>query len=200
MAALMPPAAATEWERTGWTLLMMATLAPASAAASAARWPARPAPRIRTSCAGMALLPSYVRGGDLDSIARPSEALSDRAGGQRPAHAVERDHAAEAVVGVDDQQRPQAPQRVGAQQRLERRVARHAGARPGGLGQVGRREGGLAAGDRAVHALLDQEPAHAPERVDDREPRPVVAQEELVLGRQRRRALGDGDGLGLHEV
>src|SRR3954469_13704700 len=54
MAPLMPPAAATEWERTGWTLEMMPTVAPASAAAVAARWPARPAPMIRTSCAGMA--------------------------------------------------------------------------------------------------------------------------------------------------
>ena len=53
-AALMPPAAALECERTGWTLLMIATVAPARAAASAARWPARPAPMIRTSCAGMA--------------------------------------------------------------------------------------------------------------------------------------------------
>ena len=54
MAALIPPAAATEWERTGWTLLMIATLAPCWAAANAARWPARPAPMINTSCAGMA--------------------------------------------------------------------------------------------------------------------------------------------------
>src|SRR5215207_10616979 len=49
----MPPAAAFECERTGWTLDMMATVAPASAAARAARWPASPAPMIRTSCAGM---------------------------------------------------------------------------------------------------------------------------------------------------
>ena len=53
-AALMPPAAALEWERTGWTLLMMATDDPAPAAAIAARWPASPAPMMRTSCAGMA--------------------------------------------------------------------------------------------------------------------------------------------------
>src|SRR4051812_26280401 len=52
-AALMPPAAALECERTGWTLDRMATVAPASAAARAARWPARPAPMIRTSCSGM---------------------------------------------------------------------------------------------------------------------------------------------------
>ena len=53
-AALMPPAAALEWERTGWTLLMMATDDPAPAAAIAARWPASPAPMMSTSCAGMA--------------------------------------------------------------------------------------------------------------------------------------------------
>ena len=52
-AALMPPAAALECERTGWTLDMIATVAPSRAAARAARWPARPAPMIRTSCAGM---------------------------------------------------------------------------------------------------------------------------------------------------
>jgi hypothetical protein len=33
----MPPAAATECERTGWTFEMIATVAPAWAAASAAR-------------------------------------------------------------------------------------------------------------------------------------------------------------------
>src|SRR5687768_1086640 len=50
----MPPAAAFECERTGWTLLMIATVAPALAAARAARCPASPAPMMRTSCAGMA--------------------------------------------------------------------------------------------------------------------------------------------------
>src|SRR5680860_1736244 len=52
-AALMPPAAALECDRTGWTLLMIATVAPERAAASAARWPARPAPMINTSWEGM---------------------------------------------------------------------------------------------------------------------------------------------------
>src|ERR1700712_4911114 len=64
MAALMPPAAATECERTGWTLLMIATDAPASAAANAARWPANPAPRMRTSCAGMYAALALEVGGD----------------------------------------------------------------------------------------------------------------------------------------
>src|SRR4051794_27118708 len=49
----MPPAAALECDRTGWTLLMIATVAPALAAARAARCPASPAPMMRTSCAGM---------------------------------------------------------------------------------------------------------------------------------------------------
>src|SRR4051812_22304490 len=49
----MPPWAAFECERTGWTFERMPTFAPASAAASAARSPARPAPITRTSCAGI---------------------------------------------------------------------------------------------------------------------------------------------------
>ena len=39
-AALIPPCAAFEWERTGWILLMMPTVTPCSAAARAALWPA----------------------------------------------------------------------------------------------------------------------------------------------------------------
>jgi hypothetical protein len=54
-AALMPPAAATECDLTGWTLEMIATVAPVCAAARAARWPANPAPMISTSCEGTAL-------------------------------------------------------------------------------------------------------------------------------------------------
>src|SRR3954471_4942314 len=51
-AALIPPCAALEWERTGWTLLMIPTETPCSAAASAARCPARPAPITSTSWSG----------------------------------------------------------------------------------------------------------------------------------------------------
>src|SRR5688500_16848763 len=46
---------------------MIATVAPARAAARAARWPARPAPMIRTSCAGMGRESS---GGRLGTAAR----------------------------------------------------------------------------------------------------------------------------------
>src|SRR5438094_940959 len=48
----MPPCAAFECERTGWTFDMIATETPSSAAARAARWPASPAPITRTSCWG----------------------------------------------------------------------------------------------------------------------------------------------------
>ena len=57
-AALIPPAAALECERTGWTLLMIATVAPALAAARAARCPASPAPMMRTSWDGMGWKPT----------------------------------------------------------------------------------------------------------------------------------------------
>src|SRR3954470_21835250 len=121
MAALMPPAAATECERTGWTLLMIATDAPASAAASAARCPARPAPRMRTSCAGMSTAlrlevrgpglyrsgsfrPAYVEGlaraADVSWTARGSGRADARR--QRAAHALQRQHPAEPAVAVDD--------------------------------------------------------------------------------------------------
>src|SRR5271166_1347096 len=95
MAALIPPAAATECERTGWTLLMIATLAPSCAAASAARWPARPAPMIRTSCAGMAVSDLRVRTGAF----APGTLYSGRT--QGPADLRERDDALEDPVLVD---------------------------------------------------------------------------------------------------
>src|SRR5215208_1579271 len=57
----MPPAAATECERTGWTLDTIATDAPPSAAASAARCPARPAPSTSTSYAGTHTCPELER-------------------------------------------------------------------------------------------------------------------------------------------
>src|SRR4051794_38944330 len=46
----MPPSAAPEWLRVGWSLEIIATSAPASCAAMAARMPAQPAPTTRTSC------------------------------------------------------------------------------------------------------------------------------------------------------
>src|SRR5437763_12566822 len=46
----MPPSAAPEWLRVGWSFETIATSAPASCAAMAARMPAQPAPTTRTSC------------------------------------------------------------------------------------------------------------------------------------------------------
>src|SRR5512143_1376472 len=46
----MPPSAAPEWLRVGCSFETMATSAPASNAAMAARMPAQPAPTTRTSC------------------------------------------------------------------------------------------------------------------------------------------------------
>src|SRR4051794_12393466 len=87
MAPLMPPAAATEWERTGWTLEMMPTVAPASAAAVAARWPARPAPMIRTSCAGMARFWQVEVVGTVPRVPDPSGLVSGNERGHERAGA-----------------------------------------------------------------------------------------------------------------
>src|SRR5829696_1643624 len=46
----MPPSAAPEWLRVGWSLETIATSAPASWASMAARMPAQPAPITSTSC------------------------------------------------------------------------------------------------------------------------------------------------------
>src|SRR5437879_5382310 len=120
MAALMPPAAATECERTGWTLLMMATVAPASAAARAARWPARPAPMIRTSCAGMALSERRAWASDCSTegaCADPRLQRSTRGwSGQRAPDLVDGHDAREAPLAVDDHHRAALPQPLRAQQ------------------------------------------------------------------------------------
>jgi len=49
-AALIPPSAAPEWLRVGWSFEMTPTSAPASCASMAARMPAQPAPTTSTSC------------------------------------------------------------------------------------------------------------------------------------------------------
>ena len=47
---ILPPSAAPEWLRVGWSFEITATSAPASKASIAARIPARPAPTTTTSC------------------------------------------------------------------------------------------------------------------------------------------------------
>src|SRR5207249_2887749 len=129
----MPPAAATECERTGWTLLMIATLAPARAAARAARWPARPAPIIKTSCAGIGRSElscsegrcaedsiTRLAGPALELLAAPPH--RSRCRPQRSAHPRQRDDALQHAVGVDRHHRTEAAEALGAEQRLERIV------------------------------------------------------------------------------
>src|ERR1700689_1826886 len=135
MAALMPPAAATECERTGWTLLMIATLAPFSAAASAARWPARPAPMINTSCAGMApwsrlgkrgLRVGLYNARAFGLMSRAALASHGRTGGpggsQRLAELRERHDALQHALAVHRHHRPETAHAFGAQQRFQWRL------------------------------------------------------------------------------
>src|SRR3954466_3089771 len=193
MAALMPPAAATEWERTGWTLLMIATVAPASAAARAARWPARPAPMMRTSCEGMA--PGFKGSGwAVHHIRRrpsdrPSRHPAGRGGGEGATHLIDGHDAAQDAVAVDHHQGPEAAQRLRGKQRLERRVVRDLRlAIAGRLEQVGARQRGAPGGGLRLPAVGADGAQQAPDLVDDGEPRRAVAQEELVLGAGERRA------------
>src|SRR4051812_16188055 len=80
----MPPWAAFEWERTGWTFDRIPTETPCSAAASAARCPASPAPMTSTSCWGKARASLWdafqrVRSGGFN---HPGEDLDHLAGSQ----------------------------------------------------------------------------------------------------------------------
>src|SRR4051812_21450972 len=178
----MPPWAAFECERTGWTLERIATDDPSSAAASAARCPARPAPITRTSWVG---IPSW----------SPSR---DRAGGSRRGTAILWDGGLGAecapdlvdghdsphhAVGVDRHQRAERREALGSEQRLERLVDPD----PVVAGVLDRHHlvhaGPLAQRLRHVLDLLPaDEPEEAAGGVDHGEPRPAVAQEELVEG------------------
>src|SRR3954462_12696783 len=114
IAALMPPAAATECERTGWTLLRIATVAPASAAARAARWPARPGPMIRTSCWGI------VRSTLFKALQRPLRGH----GGDRLAHPGDRHDARQAAARLDHGDRAHARERRRSEERAKGRIGR----------------------------------------------------------------------------
>src|SRR5258708_26710416 len=67
----MPPSAAPEWLRVGWSFESSATSAPASNASIAARMPAQPAPTTSTSCA-----PSTAR--DANASLKCASALRSR--------------------------------------------------------------------------------------------------------------------------
>src|SRR4051794_8174691 len=143
-AALMPPCAAFECERTGWTFARMPTDTPSSAAASAARCPARPAPITSTSWEGI-LVAGLLAGGPaaadcmagrLWECASPrGAALTSRSGQprgglQRPRDLLDRHDAAQHAVGVDRHDRAQPREGLRAEQRLERLVHTHPERRP----------------------------------------------------------------------
>src|SRR4051812_12913826 len=117
----MPPCAAFEWERTGWTLERIPTEAPSSAAASAARCPARPAPITRTSWVG---IPSESPSRDRAGISRRGSAiLWDRGLGAECAPDLIHGHdSAHHPVRVDRHQGAELDQSLRAEQRLERLV------------------------------------------------------------------------------
>src|SRR3954453_4494714 len=104
----MPPWAAFEWERTGWTLDRIPTETPCSAAASAARCPARPAPITSTSCVGKA------RASLWEPVSRP---LSGRF--ERAPDLIGRDDPAQDTLGVNGHDCAQLCQAVCLEHRLE---------------------------------------------------------------------------------
>src|SRR3954469_16682549 len=128
----MPPCAAFECERTGWTLARMPTDTPSSAAASAARCPARPAPITSTSWEGI-LLTGLLAGGPAAAIVWQA-VFRSTCGGPEPRSGeprgglegsrdlLDRHDAAQHAVAVDGHDRAQSLERLGAEQRLERLV------------------------------------------------------------------------------
>src|SRR3954453_22820167 len=103
---------------------MIATVAPASAAAVAARWPARPAPMIRTSCAGMGSILPRRRGG----TGSPCGGWPEPASGH-PLRGAERDRRAAFGAGIR--------QAVGAVDRVDREPDGEVRGGPGELPVVG---------------------------------------------------------------
>src|SRR4051794_32341792 len=167
----MPPWAAFEWERTGWTLERIPTETPCSAAASAARCPARPAPITSTSCVGKA------RASLWEGVFRLPSGGSERAadlirGHDSPQH----------TVAVHRHHRSELREALRLQERFERRLLVDLeGARVADHHLVG----GVLVAKRLGHLIdlaLREHAEHVSGLVDHREPRVAVAQEELLLG------------------
>ena len=166
----MPPWAALEWDRTGWTLEMIPTDAPAWAALRAARWPARPAPMTRTSCSGTGA------GFYANGVRAPvTAAIAGRLGDallERPPDLVPGDDSQQPAVGVDRHQgaRSGAAARCRAGPRAGRRSAR-AGLSSSGAHDLAHLEDRLAVLGDPLGALAVDEADEAAVRVHDREPR-----------------------------
>ena len=132
----------------GMDLHMIATVAPASAAARAARWPARPAPMINTSWAGMAR--------ESISAAAAADANAGPCGtpAQRPADLLDRDDAASTPSASTAISAPSSRRPGSRQQRLERLVACRCGsARASRVDQLGHGARRAAARDRVLDLL-----------------------------------------------
>ena len=120
---------------------------------------------------------------------------------ERAADLLERDDAAQAVVAVDDHERAERAQGLGGQScSIGVSSWTRKASSPSGSSTSATVSAGLPVLDGAVDRLLVQEPEEAAEVVDDREPRPAVAQEELVLGLQDGGVARHRDRLGVHDV
>ena len=176
----MPPCAAFECERTGWTLLMIPTETPSSAAASAARWPASPAPISKYIVVRHARLILY------RALVRPDGRMKAAGGG-----AGGRSARPTASTVMTPLRRPSpsiatsAPSRRSAS--FPSTVSRGASS--------GHRQGALVSGEDLAHGLgrplggihaidgaMVEQPDEARGAVDHREPAVAVAQEEFVQG------------------
>src|SRR3954451_13379816 len=110
----MPPWAAFEWDRTGWTLERIPTEPPRSAAASAARCPARPAPITSTSCVGKA------RASLWEGVCVPlSEGCCALRGAQRATDLIGGHDPAQHALAVDRHERAELREALGLQQQFE---------------------------------------------------------------------------------
>ena len=109
---------------------------------------------------------------------------------------------AQPPVGVEDHQRAPLAEPGSPQEVLDRGVGAHRDRRVvAALGQLAGLRQRPAGGHGGVDGVGAQQPAEEPGRgVGHREPRPVVAGEELVLGPDGRLVGRDPDRLAVHEV
>ena len=96
--------------------------------------------------------------------------------------------------------RPRRPRPSAPQQRFERLPPRRSAPAGPASSTSADRQRRASGGDLRVDALLAHDAEEVARRVDDREPRPAVAQEELLLGVEQRQLGRDRDGLAVHDV
>src|SRR5687768_11726885 len=194
---------------------MIPTDTPSSAAARAARCPARPAPITRTSCWGISGSP-WVYGPRPSArhapagVGRPARAAvyvlpaAARSGGgpQGALYVAEGHHPAEHSVAIDRHHRPQAAQPLAAVEELLERLADPDPERPRGV--AGHHRLDRSSRSPFLTDGLDLAARHQTQQaagaIDDREPRPAVAEEELLVGLLERGVGPDRDRLGVHHI